>query len=100
MIDLDASFEFSPVISIEVRSNNSDFVRPTLIQNGQLELWLSEPWEKLELISGNGAILFEKDLGGQTGRISFNISQFPKAVYIVRIRNKTVTRTQKILIAH
>ncbi len=98
MVDFDASFDYSAVVSISLNPNDQDFVHPSVITTGVMNIFIEEAWQSLEVSGINGATILKKNITGQTGKISIPVNAAMRGVYLVRLRNGWKAITQKILI--
>ncbi|HLG39938.1 MAG TPA: T9SS type A sorting domain-containing protein, partial [Chitinophagaceae bacterium] len=98
IINIDNSFEYSNVISIEKEITDKNFVRPSFITSGIMNIYLSNSFNMLELVSMKGAILLKQNISGQTGRIDIPVSFIAAGTYIIRLKNNESAIQQKVII--
>jgi glucose/arabinose dehydrogenase len=80
------------------QSNKGFRIYPTVISTGFINLYLQQPWKKLELVSMSGAIVKEVSLTGRTGRIDISVNEIPAALYLVKVTGSNKTAVQKIIV--
>jgi glucose/arabinose dehydrogenase len=98
LVDLDGRFEYSNVVSVEINKSDKDFVQPSIVTSGQLNVFLSKSFNTLELINMNGAVLLKQNIKGRTGRIVIPVPFVTTGTYVVQLTNDETTLRQRILI--
>lgn len=97
MIDLDSSFSYSRVISVDTDPGRGKEMQlfPTAVSYGQLQVQLSEPFVNMQVFNMQGQILMVKNLQNQTGVIRIDVSNFNKGMYTVVVSrpDKTISKT-------
>ena len=73
-------------------------IYPTIINSGILNIQTGTPAYKLQILSANGAIVFQKELNGFTGTTTISIPQYSKGIYIVQLLLNEGIKTEKIII--
>jgi len=73
-------------------------IYPTLINNGILNIQTETPASKLQIMSANGVMVFQKEMNGFTGTTTIFIPQFSKGVYIVQLHLNDGIKSEKIII--
>jgi hypothetical protein len=77
----------------------SGFVYPSVITTHVLNIFVSDPFNSLEVVSMNGDVMLKQNLNGQTGRINVPLSPtLSGGTYIVQLKNDDKTITQKVII--
>lgn len=95
----DGSFKYSAIIKIQnTKSNNVNFVQPSLIENGLLKIYLPGAFAKVEIINSNGARVAQKNISQVTGTLQMPVSHLAAGIYLVRLSNKNNFVQQKIVI--
>lgn len=99
MIDKDDSFEHSRIIAINTEdSGPANFVRPSLINNGTIDLVVGDSFDKMELISTNGKVFMSEEITGKTGPFSIPLQAANTGIYIVRLTGRNKVSQQKVLV--
>ena len=80
--------------------DNQNFVYPTVIRkNGNLSIFTSRQFDILEMISGNGVLVFQENIKGRTGRFDVTLRSASSGINYVRLRNKETMVIQKVVVA-
>ncbi len=95
--DDDGEIAYSSIIRLSSRKKGFK-IYPTIINNGVLNIQTETPASRLQIISANGAIVFQKELNGFTGTTAISIPQFSKGIYIVQLHMSDVIKREKIII--
>ncbi len=95
--DDDRQIAYSSIIRLSSRKNGIK-IYPTFISNGILNIQTETPLHRLQIISTNGAIMFQKELNAFTGTTAISIPQFSKGIYIVQLHIDDGIKTEKIII--
>lgn len=99
MIDMDNTFRFSRMITVNMAGMFSEnFVRPSLISNGMINLVLSEPFQSLELINVNGQVSQKEVISGKNGMVNIPLKTSASGIYTVRLAGPDKVIQQKIFI--
>ena len=99
MIDKDDSFNYSRIIVVNADDPGpANFVRPSLISNSTIELVISDPFNKVELINTSGQIFMSKEITGKTGPFSIPVQAANTGIYIVRLTGRDKVVQQKVLV--
>lgn len=93
----DGQVAYSSIIRLSSRSKGAK-IYPTVINNGILNIQTDKPAYKLQIISTNGAIVFQKQLDAFTGTTSVSIPKFSKGVYIAQLHLSDEIKREKIII--
>lgn len=96
VLDFDGSFEYSPIRAVDLSVKNKFFVYPSLIRTGTINVFVSEPWETIEVISMNGAVMRKQNIKERTGRIEIPVHNLSAGNYILRIINTGKVEVQRI----
>jgi glucose/arabinose dehydrogenase len=101
MVDLDETYRYSRVISImDETSAKNDFIRPSFIDSGILNVLLDKDYQSIELITASGSVLHKQDVTGRKGNLEIQINEIPSGVYVVRLHHKEQVLQQKVLVMH
>lgn len=101
MIDADASFEYSRIIVVsaeELLSGN--FVRPSLINSGTMDVMIEKDYQSLELVNTMGVVMLKENISGKKGAFGFSVNNLSSGIYVVRLISNEKVNQQKILILH
>ena len=101
MVDIDQSFRYSRVISIQDAENEiSNFVRPSFISSGILKVLLENDFQSVEVITTGGHVLHKQDVVGKKGNLEIQINEVPSGIYLIRLQNREKVVQQKVLVMH
>jgi len=95
--DDDGQIAYSSIIRLSSRKKGIK-IYPTVISNGILNIQTETPLHRLQIISANGAMVFQKELNAFTGTTAISIPQFSKGIYIVQLHMNDGIKTEKIII--
>lgn len=99
MIDKDGTFANSKMIAINLSDDQvAGFVRPSMIKDGQLNLFLEESYNSVQLISLTGYTVFEHDIRNRNGAVEIPINAVTSGLYIVRLEGTNKVNHQKIVV--
>ncbi|TMI71006.1 MAG: T9SS type A sorting domain-containing protein [Bacteroidetes bacterium] len=98
MINLDNSSELSGIASVETGGKDRNFVRPSIITSGVINVFLDDSYNTVEVVSMKGEILAKQNINGRTGRVDIPVGAIPAGTYIVQLRNRESTAQQKVII--
>lgn len=98
MIDFDGQFRYSGIIIINIDKPNKNFVQPSIITSGVINVFLNNSFNTLELINISGAVLLKQNIKGRIGKIDIPIPFVTTGTYMVQVRNNETTLKQLILI--
>jgi len=93
----DGQIAYSSIIRLSSRKKGFK-IYPTLIYNGILNIQTETPASKLQIMSANGVMVFQKEMNGFTGTTTIFIPQFSKGVYIVQLHLNDGIKSEKIII--
>jgi hypothetical protein len=93
----DGQIAYSSIIRLSSQKKGIK-IYPTIVNNGILNIQTETPAYKLQIISANGVIVFQKELNGFTGTTTFSIPQYSKGIYIVQLLLNEGIKTEKIII--
>ncbi|MCE7069016.1 PQQ-dependent sugar dehydrogenase [Dyadobacter sp. CY327] len=99
MVDKDESFAYSKIIVVNTENDSpANFVRPSLISNATIDMVLSDPFDKMELVSTNGTIFMSQEITGKSGPLSIPLQSTNTGIYIVRLTGRDRMLQQKVLV--
>ena len=95
--DDDGQIAYSSIIRL---SSNKKGIKiyPTIITTGILNIQTERPATKLQIISANGVMVFQKELYEFTGTTSISIPRFSKGIYVVQLHMNDGIKREKIII--
>jgi glucose/arabinose dehydrogenase len=73
-------------------------IYPNVITDNFLNVYLSKPFQTIEIINMNGALIQKLSVQGRSGKITIPVHSVPPGSYIIRVTNNQRTATQKIVI--
>ena len=95
--DDDGEVAYSSIIRLS--SHKKGFkIYPTIINNEILNIQTETHASRFQIISANGAIVFQKELNGFTGTTAVSLPQFSKGIYIVQLHTNDGIKREKIII--
>jgi glucose/arabinose dehydrogenase len=97
IIDSDGSFTYSPTVALTGDNRKKAVVYPTLVQDNVLRAALELPFGTLQLVDGNGRLVYNKNIAGRTGTLEINLPALAAGIYTVVIKNTQEVVTQKIV---
>jgi hypothetical protein len=86
------------VRNVTVETTNDNFVHPSFINTGVMSVFIDEPWQSLQVVSTNGAVVLNKSLNGQSGRVDIQLPGTLRGLFIVRLRKDEKMLSQKVII--
>ncbi len=89
---------YSSVVKISPDLNNNITIYPSIIRNGILNVTFTQPAITLQLINGNGAVVFEKNVKGVWGTTAISLPSLAKGLYYVQVIGKKSLKKQKVVI--
>lgn len=99
MVDKDGTYANSRIIRINMSDAPvAGFVRPSMIKDGQLNLFLEDGYNSVQLISMSGNTVFEKDITNRSGAVDIPINVVSSGLYIVRLEGVNKVDHQKIIV--
>ncbi len=99
IINNDGSFKYSAVIRIQnSKTNKGNFVQPSLIENGLLQIYLPGSYAKVEIINSNGARVAQQNISQASGNLQIPVSKLAAGIYLVRLSNQNNFVQQKVVI--
>ena len=98
IVDLDGRFEYSQVLNVTPDIKSRNFVYPSIITTGVINIFTGESWQMAEVLNSHGAVIRKQVINGQTGRIDIPVNSVAAGIYFVRLRSNERTITQKVTI--
>lgn len=94
----DGSFEFSPVLTIQLDKQLTGASIPGLVRNNRLVFTLYEPYTTLWVISPAGGVVVNRNVTGMTGVNDINLPALPPGAYIIQLQGKGKPFTGRIVV--
>ncbi|TMI80996.1 MAG: T9SS type A sorting domain-containing protein [Bacteroidetes bacterium] len=99
IVDNRGRWLYTPPVLYHVNKITAFFVNPSVIRTGVMNIFLSDPFDWLQVVNINGTVMLKENLSGKMGRINVPISaDLAKGVYIVQLGDHYKTITQKVVI--
>lgn len=99
ILNADGSFKYSAIIKIQnSQPNKGNFVQPSLISNGVMQIYLPESFTKVEIFNSNGGSVAQKNISQTSGLLQMPVSHLAAGIYVVRLSNNNNFMQQKIVI--
>jgi len=99
IVDAQGRWLYTKPVIYYVNKITAFFVYPSVINTRVMNIFLNDPFQWLEVVSLNGAVMLKENLSGKMGRINIPISPTLAAgMYIVQLRNDSRTITQKVIV--
>lgn len=88
VLNLDNSYEYSPVLTIQLDKPLTGANIPTLVKNNRLVFTVYEPYTMLRVVSPTGNVLLNRNITGMTGLNDITLPALPAGAYIVQLTGK------------
>jgi hypothetical protein len=100
MVDKNGRYDFTRIIPVAASGTTSNYVFPTIVNTGNVSLYLNDSFRLVQIINMQGRILQTQLLNGRTGRIDINLSPLAEGICIVRVVSNDPQRSivQRIFI--
>lgn len=99
IVDNRGRWLYTAPILYHVNKITAFFVNPSVITTHVMNIFLSDPFDWLEVAGLNGSVMLKENLSGKMGRLNIPISpELAAGVYIVQLKNHYRTITQKVVI--
>jgi glucose/arabinose dehydrogenase len=85
MVDIDESWQYSAVISVQITGAAKNYIYPTIVTTGVVSVYLSETYQSIEIIDVVGKLLRRVDINGRTGRIDITLPAIASGACIVKL---------------
>ena len=96
--DKDNRSVYSNIIELDRKYQESVQIYPTLIKNGQFNIFSDSPIEEVSLFSADGKKVFNKKTVTRSGLINIILPHLPGGIYFVRLKLKGRQITERIFI--
>ena len=99
IVDANGKWLYTEPVLYKVSKTTAFLIYPSVISSHMVNAFLDDGFDFIEVINMNGEVLLKQNLSGKTGRISIPLSpDISAGVYVVQLKNKDRTITQKIVI--
>jgi len=99
MIDKDGRFEYSKLLVVTGNDANAkNFVRPSVISNGVLNITLGNSFSQIEVYNIEGKLMYYESIANRVGQIRIQLPAMPAGQYLVRLIGNEKQLMQKILL--
>ena len=99
MVDTDGKFEYSKLVVVRTTDANAgNFVRPSVIGNGVLNITLGNTFNSVEIINMAGKLVHRESIENRVGQVRIASPGMPAGQYLVRLVGNEKQLTQKVLI--
>jgi len=98
IIDLNGAAEYSKVILVNKQSSAANRIYPTVIDNGIMNINLSESFQNINMYTTDGKQVFDYNLGGRTGLVTVQLPSLIAGTYVVQLVSSGRKLVQKIIV--
>ena len=100
MIDRDGRYLYSGTVAVQslISELGSGVVRPTVVRDGRVHLYLENAYQSVQLISMNGIPVYEQDLKGKVGRVEIAVNDVTSGLYIIKLEGDGLLERQKVVV--
>jgi len=99
MVDKDGRFEYSKLLVVTGHDANAkNFVRPSVISNGALNITLGNSFSQIEVYNIEGKLMYYESIANRVGQIRIQLPAMPAGQYLVRLIGNEKQLMQKILL--
>jgi len=100
MTDMDESFRYSKIITVNrgTESQGELFVRPSLISTSEMNLFVEEPFQTVEIVNAGGQVVLTEKIGGRSGAVNIPLGSTASGIYVVRMAGADRVIQQKVLV--
>jgi glucose/arabinose dehydrogenase len=95
--DDDGSLKYSSILRIPGAVEGLK-IFPTVINDGIVNVSLGGKANRIQLLSVDGANVFEKELNQLSGSFSINLPSLPNGLYVIRIMTDSGIKTEKLIV--
>jgi glucose/arabinose dehydrogenase len=96
--DADGSLRYSSLVLLKDSPRNEGNIYPSFISNGTMEIIIKKPFNHLQLLNSNGAMVYQKNMQGISGTVRLYLPALPAGIYILKAKGKKEDHTRKLLI--
>lgn len=94
----DGSSKYSPVIRISGADESAISVTPTYVTGRSINLYTRVLLTRMQLISGDGRVVYDRNIKNTTGAETINLPAVAPGIYIVKLTGPAHSKTEKIYI--
>lgn len=98
MINQDNSSEMSSTISTQQNVTNQNFVRPSVIHSGVINIVSTGGYSRFELISMDGSVVLKQEISAGAGQSYISALSIPAGTYIAQLQSNSSVVRQKVII--
>jgi hypothetical protein len=101
MVNYDGSYQYSNNVIADYSgySANYNFIYPSTVRRGYpVKLFTNEYFDRAEMISQSGSVLFKQDIKGMTGRFEIPATINSSGIYYVRLSRSDRSMIQRIMV--
>jgi Secretion system C-terminal sorting domain len=99
MVDATGKWVYSEAVLYHANKISAFAIYPNVITTGVMNIFIKDPFDWLQVVSMNGAVMLKQNLGGKTGRLNIPLSSsLSSGTYVVQLGNHEQTITQKVII--
>lgn len=101
MVNYDGSYQYSNTIIADYTgySANYNFIYPSTIRRGYpVKLFINEYFDRAEMISQSGSVVFKQNIKGMMGRFEIPATINSSGIYYVRLSRSDRSMIQRIMI--
>ena len=100
MVNYDGSYQYSNVIVTDYSGySNYNFIYPSTVRRGYpVKFFTNEYFDRAEMISQSGSVLFKQNIKGMIGRFEIPATINSSGIYYVRLSNSDRFMIQKIMV--
>ncbi|MCP9751384.1 PQQ-dependent sugar dehydrogenase [Ferruginibacter sp. HRS2-29] len=98
IIDNSGAFKYSSVLRLTAQNDDAIRVTPTYITNRSVNVSWNLPVTKVQLLSSDGKIVFEKGLQSASGTMVLSLPQLPSGIYILQVIGNEKVKRERVFI--
>lgn len=101
VVNYDGSYQYSNPIITDYSGHTADynFIYPSTVRRGfPVKLFTSEYFDRAEMISQSGTVLFKQNIKGMTGRFEIPTTINGSGIYYVRLSRNNRSMIQRIMV--
>jgi len=99
MVDKDGKFEYSKLVVVAgTDANAGNFVRPSVISNGVLNITVGNAFNSVDIFNMDGKLMYRESIGNRVGQIRIPLPGMPAGQYLVRLIGNEKQLMQKIML--
>jgi len=98
IVENSGEFNYSSTLRLMVQSDAAIRITPTYITNRSINVSWNVPVTKLQLLSSDGKIVFEKALQNASGNMVMTLPQVPSGIYILQVLGTGNVKRERVFI--